>query len=126
MSQDQKKQRAAAAALGVRVEMVQSGEVRGGVVGLVHGTGRGPRVGEDGRTLAAVNWTEGDLRSLKPLEQAKKAGELLGQRAKAAGMVGLKGYRDIGGIRVSMYNAVTVANIETLVSFMEEFVKKNG
>ncbi len=37
-----------------------------------------------GRTLAAVNWTEGELRSLKPLEQAKKAGELLGQRAKAA------------------------------------------
>jgi large subunit ribosomal protein L18 len=41
---------------------------------------------EAGRTLAAVNWTEGDLRSLKPLEQAKKAGELLGQRATAAGI----------------------------------------
>jgi large subunit ribosomal protein L18 len=39
-----------------------------------------------GRTLAAVNWTEGELRSLKPMEQAKKAGELLGQRAKAAGI----------------------------------------
>jgi large subunit ribosomal protein L18 len=39
-----------------------------------------------GRTLAAVNWTESDLRSLKPLEQAKKAGELLGQRAGAAGI----------------------------------------
>ena len=37
-----------------------------------------------GRTLAAVNWTEADLRSLKPMEQAKKAGELLAQRAKAA------------------------------------------
>ncbi len=46
--------------------------------------------------------------------------------AKKAGMVGLKGYRDVGGIRVSAYNAVTVENIETLVSFMEEFVKKNG
>ena len=46
--------------------------------------------------------------------------------AKTAGMVGLKGYRDIGGIRVSMYNAVTVANVETLVAFMEEFVKKQG
>ena len=46
--------------------------------------------------------------------------------AKKAGMVGVKGYRDIGGIRISMYNAVTVANIETLVGFMEEFVKKNG
>jgi large subunit ribosomal protein L18 len=39
-----------------------------------------------GRTLAAVNWTEGDLKSLKPMEQAKKAGELLGQRATAAGI----------------------------------------
>ena len=46
--------------------------------------------------------------------------------AKKAGMVGLKGYRDIGGIRVSTYNAVTVDNVKTLVSFMEEFVKKNG
>ena len=39
-----------------------------------------------GRTLASVNWTEADLRSLKPLEQAKKAGELLAERAKAAGI----------------------------------------
>lgn len=46
--------------------------------------------------------------------------------AKEHGMVGLKGYRDLGGIRVSMYNAVTVPQIETLVSFMEEFVRKNG
>jgi len=39
-----------------------------------------------GRTLAAVNWTEGELRSLKRLEQAKRAGELLADRAKAAGV----------------------------------------
>ncbi len=41
-------------------------------------------------------------------------------------MVGLKGYRDIGGIRVSAYNAVSVKDVETLVDFMEEFVRKNG
>ena len=46
--------------------------------------------------------------------------------AKKAGMVGLKGYRDVGGIRVSAYNAVTVDNVKTLVDFMETFVKKNG
>jgi phosphoserine aminotransferase len=46
--------------------------------------------------------------------------------AKKANMVGLKGYRDIGGIRVSAYNAVTVDNIKTLVEFMEAFVKNNG
>jgi large subunit ribosomal protein L18 len=41
-----------------------------------------------GRTLAAVNWTEGDLKGLKPMEQAKKAGELLADRAKKAGAEG--------------------------------------
>ena len=39
-----------------------------------------------GRTLAAVSWIEGELRPLKPLEQAKRAGALLAERAKAAGI----------------------------------------
>ena len=39
-----------------------------------------------GHTVAAVNWTEGDLRSLGRMEQAAKAGELLAERAKAAGV----------------------------------------
>ena len=39
-----------------------------------------------GRTLAAVNWTEADLRALKPMEQAARAGALLAERAKAAGV----------------------------------------
>jgi large subunit ribosomal protein L18 len=39
-----------------------------------------------GRTLAAVNWTESDLRSLKPMDQARQAGVLLAQRAGAAGI----------------------------------------
>ena len=39
-----------------------------------------------GRTLAAVNWTEADLRELGPTEQAHKVGELLAQRAQAAGV----------------------------------------
>ena len=39
-----------------------------------------------GRTLAAVNWIEADLRGLKPMEQAARAGALLAERAKAAGV----------------------------------------
>ena len=39
-----------------------------------------------GHTLAAVSWTESDLRSLKPTERAAKAGEVLAERAKAAGV----------------------------------------
>jgi large subunit ribosomal protein L18 len=41
---------------------------------------------DSGRTLASVQWTEGDLRSLKPMEQATRAGALLAERAKAAGV----------------------------------------
>jgi large subunit ribosomal protein L18 len=67
----------------------------------VHGTAERPRISvfrsnrgifvqlvDDvaGHTLAAVNWTESDLRSLKPMEQARRAGELLAERAKAAGI----------------------------------------
>ncbi|MEA2307925.1 MAG: large subunit ribosomal protein [Thermoleophilaceae bacterium] len=38
-----------------------------------------------GHTVAAVSWIESDLKGLGPMEQAKKAGELLAQRAKGAG-----------------------------------------
>ena len=46
--------------------------------------------------------------------------------AKKASMIGLKGHRSAGGIRVSAYNAVSVEDIKTLVSFMEAFSKANG
>ena len=39
-----------------------------------------------GHTVAAVNWTEGDLKGLGSMEQASKAGQLLAERAKAAGV----------------------------------------
>ena len=39
-----------------------------------------------GTTLAAVQWTEAELRDLPRTEQSSKAGELLAQRAKAAGI----------------------------------------
>ena len=39
-----------------------------------------------GRTLAAAAWTEPELRDLDPMEQAKRAGELLAERARAAGV----------------------------------------
>jgi large subunit ribosomal protein L18 len=39
-----------------------------------------------GHTLAAVNWTEDELKSLGRMDQAKLAGGLLAERAKAAGV----------------------------------------
>jgi phosphoserine aminotransferase len=41
------------------------------------------------------------------------------------GLHGLKGHRSVGGIRVSMYNALPLEGIERLVSFMEEFRNRN-
>ncbi|HHS13620.1 MAG TPA: 3-phosphoserine/phosphohydroxythreonine transaminase [bacterium] len=46
--------------------------------------------------------------------------------AKSAGFGGLKGHRSVGGIRVSMYNAMPLKGIEELTRFMEDFHKKNG
>jgi phosphoserine aminotransferase len=41
-------------------------------------------------------------------------------------MVGLKGHRSVGGIRVSTYNAVSQGDVEALVAFMQDFAKANG
>ena len=41
---------------------------------------------EGARTIAAVSWTEPELRELGPMEQAKRAGEILAGRAKEAGV----------------------------------------
>ncbi len=46
--------------------------------------------------------------------------------AASAGFHGLKGHRSVGGIRISMYNAMPLEGIEKLVVFMEEFRKKNS
>lgn len=46
--------------------------------------------------------------------------------AAKAGLVGLKGHRGTGGIRASIYNAVSLADIDALVSFMESFAQTHG
>jgi phosphoserine aminotransferase len=46
--------------------------------------------------------------------------------AKTAGFIGLKGHRSVGGIRVSMYNAVPIDAIRDLIGFMKSFRAKNG
>jgi large subunit ribosomal protein L18 len=67
----------------------------------IHGTAERPRIAvfrsnrgifaqliddDAGHTLAAVNWTEDALRGLGRMEQATRAGALLAERAKAAGI----------------------------------------
>jgi len=48
------------------------------------------------------------------------------QGAKAAGMVGLKGHRAVGGIRASLYNAVSLEDARALAGFMEAFARQHG
>ena len=56
-----------------------------------------------GTTVVAVNWIEKELRDLGPMEQARRSGELLAERAKAAGIetcvFDRGGYRYHGRVR---------------------------
>ncbi len=45
--------------------------------------------------------------------------------AKEAGLVGLKGHRSVGGIRVSLYNAMPLDGAQRVAQFMEDFRKAN-
>lgn len=46
--------------------------------------------------------------------------------AAAAGFVGLKGHRSVGGIRISAYNAISVEAIQKLLAYLKDFAAKNG
>jgi phosphoserine aminotransferase len=41
-------------------------------------------------------------------------------------LIGLSGHRSVGGLRVSLYNAVPKASVDSLVAFMKEFQRRNG
>jgi phosphoserine aminotransferase len=48
------------------------------------------------------------------------------KEAQAEGLAGVKGHRLVGGMRISLYNAVAMEAVEALVGFMREFERKNG
>ena len=47
------------------------------------------------------------------------------KEAAAAGLVNLKGHRLVGGMRASIYNAMTLDGVKALVEFMKKFAKEN-
>jgi phosphoserine aminotransferase len=47
------------------------------------------------------------------------------KEAGKAHLEGLKGHRSVGGMRASLYNAVTVKDVQTLCGFMDEFARQN-
>ncbi|HEX3631249.1 MAG TPA: 3-phosphoserine/phosphohydroxythreonine transaminase [Casimicrobiaceae bacterium] len=48
------------------------------------------------------------------------------QGAKERGMVQLKGHRAVGGMRASIYNAMPIEGVQTLVGYLEDFERRHG
>lgn len=48
------------------------------------------------------------------------------KQAGERGLSGLKGHRSVGGMRASIYNAVTPTSVELLIKFVEDFAEKNA
>jgi phosphoserine aminotransferase len=70
-----------------------------------------------------VAGANGKSAATDPDEAAEKE---FAKQAAAAGLVGTPGHRSVGGMRVSLYNAVEPSSVETLVGFMREFQRKRG
>ena len=75
-----------------------------------------PKVAVEDRSLMNVVWIMKD-------EAIEK--EFLTE-CKAAGMVGIKGHRTVGGFRASLYNALPMSSVETLVELMKDFSRRKG
>jgi phosphoserine aminotransferase len=48
------------------------------------------------------------------------------EEADAANLIGLKGHRVLGGMRASIYNAISLSAVEVLVDFMRDFARRHG
>src|SRR5262249_653557 len=79
--------------------------------GFYRGTAR-----KDSRSLMNVTFRLGT-------EELEKA---FVKEAKAAGLDELKGHRSVGGMRAAIYNALPEESIDALVSFMQDFERRNG
>jgi phosphoserine aminotransferase len=75
-----------------------------------------PLVVKEDRSLMNATFTIEDLR----LEEAFLA------ECKANGMIGVKGHRSVGGLRVSMYNALPLSSVQAICDLMTDFQQKNG
>lgn len=55
----------------------------------------------------------------------KEINDAFVKAASAAGLVNLKGHRLVGGMRASIYNAMSLDGVKALVEFMKKFAKEN-
>jgi len=75
-----------------------------------------PHADKDSRSLMNVTWRLADAGLEKTFVE----------EALAVGLVGVKGHRSVGGIRASIYNAMTFDGVKALVEFMKNFEEKHG
>ena len=60
------------------------------------------------------------------LAKEKEINDKFCKEAAAAGFVNLKGHRLVGGMRASIYNAMSIEGVKALVEFMKKFAKENA
>jgi phosphoserine aminotransferase len=82
---------------------------------------KSPILDKDHRSLMNVT-----IRIRPDSPESEKLEETFVKEAKAAGLAELKGHRNIGGLRASIYNAFPVEGVKALTQFMREFERKNG
>ncbi|MCH5288675.1 MAG: 3-phosphoserine/phosphohydroxythreonine transaminase [Treponema sp.] len=59
------------------------------------------------------------------LAKEKEINSAFVKEAEAAGLVNLKGHRLVGGMRASIYNAMTLDGVKALIAFMDKFAAEN-
>ncbi len=82
-----------------------------------HGT-----AAKDSRSLMNVTFLTKETDEVKAKEINKK----FVAEAEKAGLVNLAGHRLVGGMRASIYNAMTLDGVKALIAFMDKFAKENG
>jgi len=73
-------------------------------------------VAKDDRSRMNIPFTLADERLDEPFLKA----------ARQRGLIQLKGHRSVGGMRASVYNAMPIEGVHTLVEFMRDFERKHG
>jgi phosphoserine aminotransferase len=75
-----------------------------------------PKVATEDRSL---------MNAVFELKNEKLEADFLNE-CKANGMIGIKGHRSVGGLRVSMYNALPLSSVQSLCDLMTSFSQKNS
>ena len=78
-------------------------------------------------TAAASKKDEADRTDAEKaaLAKEKEINDKFVKEAAAAGLVNLKGHRLVGGMRASIYNAMSIEGVKALVDFMKKFAEEN-